>query len=583
MTRHDVSSAACFLLMCAVGSIGACNDMDTDLDQTGGATSNGSTTTSTSSARSGGGGPATSSSATNAPRAYTGSGSSNRNGPDETVPLDGHLTLDDGELEGNVLDGQVREFLGIPYAAPPVGELRFARAEPPEPWRGVREAKAFGSRCPQLDAPALNTAASDNEDCLYLNVWTPAPVGGKQMPVMVFLHGGGHVNGSASEPEPGTQSGVYYSGAELAQARDVVVVTLNYRLGVFGFLAHPRLLAEGSDSGNQGLWDQQYALQWVQHNIASFGGDPTQVTLFGQDSGGFDVCTHVASPTSVDLFSYAISQSSGCTTHQPLLADAERATEVLGSRLGCAADDLLNCLRRAAVTDLLSTAAIDSSFGPIVDGKFLPEQPRAIFDSAQTSRLPFLLGSNADEGTRYTTGVGNIDSEATFRSILAQSVTAPVDDVIAHYPLSDFSKSPTPYLAALSRILGDSAIVCPTYDTALRSTQAYADTYLYNFAVPGPNADLGATHGAELPFVFGTTAALTSDERHASERLQAYWTNFAKQGDPNDNDLLEWPLFTERFDERMNFELEDDSIVDDFRASQCAFWRETYDAAFPSQ
>lgn len=583
MTQRHVHQALCVLLGFA-SFAGGCNDMDTDLDQQPGAANQSSGTPSTSyntTSGSGSGASSTSSSGGASSRPYRASvGPSSSSGPSTSASssTDGtFVTTGDGELEGVSIGDSVHAFLGIPYASPPVGDLRFARAQPPEPWKVTRPAKEFGARCAQLASATLPSAGSESEDCLYLNVWTPASPG-KQLPVMVWLHGGGHVNGSASEPVPDVGSGAYYSGEHLAAEKQVVVVTLNYRLGVFGFLAQSRLATEGSDSGNQGLWDQQLALQWVQSNIVRFGGDPTQVTIFGQSAGAFDVCAHVASRSSRDLFQYAIGESGGCTTYQPTLEQAEQATVVLAAKLGCPDENVLACLRGQAVADLLNGSALDPNFVPVVDGKFLKDQPRRLFDAGDINRVPYLLGSNTDEGTYFTARFGSIDTEAAFRDALANNLSVPVDEVIQHYPLGDFSNQDQPYLAALSRILGDSALVCTTYDTALRNANAGSDTYLYNFDIAA-NTTLGATHGAELGYVFGTTPVLTTEQRAVSDRMQDYWTNFASQGDPNGSNLLNWPLFDADDQARLNIGTTT-KVVRDFRAAQCEFWQQVYAAGF---
>lgn len=232
---------------------------------------------------------------------------------DESMDEALQVEVSDGALAGK-RDGETYAFLGIPYAAPPVGELRFAAPAPVEAWEGARDATQFGKRCAQLESTTLQNAGSENEDCLYLNVWTPDLSPEKKKPVMVWIHGGGNVNGSASEPLPFLNTGLFYSGRPLSETQDVVVVTFNYRLGALGFLHDDALELPG----NQGLRDQQTVLAWVRDNIAAFGGDAERVTIFGESAGSFDVCLHVASPASRGLFHRAISQSGGCTTRAQL-------------------------------------------------------------------------------------------------------------------------------------------------------------------------------------------------------------------------------------------------------------------------
>src|SRR5258708_860630 len=222
-------------------------------------------------------------------------------GGDGGSPL---VTLSDGPALGHTA-GKVTAFLGIPYAKPPIGDLRWKAPEKPAAWTTVLDASHYGKRCAQNANATLQTVASADEDCLYLNVWTPNPSASK-LPVMVWFHGGGNTGGSASDPVPFADGGSFYSGASLA-GDGVVVVSLNYRLGVFGFFAHPGLLAEGSKAGNQGLWDQRLALEWVRDNVAKLGGDPGNVTIFGESAGPFDVCMHVASPQAPPLFEHPLS------------------------------------------------------------------------------------------------------------------------------------------------------------------------------------------------------------------------------------------------------------------------------------
>jgi para-nitrobenzyl esterase len=488
------------------------------------------------------------------------------------------VKVEDGQLEGAVnATGDVRSFLGIPYAQPPVGELRWKQPQKTAPWTGVRSAKDFGGRCAQLESTVLMNKASVSEDCLYLNVWTPSPAPATKLPVMFWIHGGGNVNGSTNEPVPYLNTGLFYTGEFLAK-KGVIVVSLNYRLGVFGFLAHSQLDAEGSKSGNQGLWDQQFAMQWVQHNIEAFGGDPTKVTIFGESAGSLDVCLHVASPKTRGLFQRAISESGGCTTFQTLKAAAQQTAEKLAAAVGCGPADLA-CLRQKPVMDLLSATATAGAFGPIVDTDFLPAQPRALYDGGEIAKVPYILGSNTDEGTLFTLSMTNVNSEETYKAAITARFPTVADQVLAQYPSSAFMTESNPYLAALSRAFGDSSLVCSTWDAATRAAKAGSPTWMYNFDIPANVAGLGATHGSELVYVFGTSPSLTPEEQKTSDLMQSYWTNFAKAGDPNAMSLLAWPKFSEQTDSRVNFSLAP-SVVSNFRSDKCKFWQGLYDARF---
>lgn len=503
----------------------------------------------------------------------------------------------DGKVQGNIV-GDTRTYLGIPYAKPPVGELRWKAPQKPDAWPDLRAATAFGKRCAQLKNESLQNADSVDEDCLYLNVWTPLAPPPALLPVMVWIHGGGHVNGSASEPVPFVGSGLFYSGQLLTENTGVVVVTLNYRLGVLGFLSHPALTAEGTP-GNQGLLDQQLALQWVHDNIAKFGGDPNNVTIFGESAGSFDVCMHVASPGSRGLFHRAISESGGCTTRQRTRAEAEAAATAMATRLGCGGGDALTCLRAKPVADLLiapSDPALGAGFGPDVDGDFMPDQPRTLYNAGEIAKVPYLLGSNTDEGTLFLTARPKNSDEyiAQLNLMFCDDAAITCDAATAvagHYMMSAFANDPpNPATAALARVIGDSRLVCTTFDTAQRMAHNGAAVYMYNFDIPvpalveaslPPGVHLGATHGAELTSVFGTSPTFATDvqARGASDLIQRYWTNFAKNGDPNDDTDPRWPAFNESANVRMNLSFQPGPVAN-FRADECGFWQFAYDQQF---
>ena len=310
------------------------------------------------------------------------------------------VAIADGTLEGLRIDGGVRAFLGIPFARPPVGALRWQRPQANEPWQDARDASHFGPRCPQ--PPSSDPLDVASEDCLYLNVWTPAV--DRPLPVMVWIHGGGNVNGSSFEPA--------YDGQFLARDYGIVLVSINYRLGVFGFFGAAGLAAESGSAGNQGLWDQQLALHWVQKNIARFGGDASNVTIFGESAGSADVCYHVAAPGSRGLFQRAISESGGCTSRVADADSAQRTAAAFAERMGCTGADALACLRSKSVRELVDGAAAAGRFPISVDGVFLPEQPRALFDRGDIARVPYILGSNTDEGSYWALDAVGISDDA---------------------------------------------------------------------------------------------------------------------------------------------------------------------------
>lgn len=486
------------------------------------------------------------------------------------------IELADGMVQGQVVGG-ARSFLGIPFAAPPVGDLRWRPPQPPQPWTGILEADEISPACAQQDS--LTTDASESEDCLYLNIWTPDPAPSEPLPVMFWIHGGGNTSGSTGDLIPLGVGGLFYDGRTLAESRGVVVVTTNYRLNVFGFFSHPDLAAEDPAypySGNQALLDQRAALSWVRDNILAFGGDADNVTVFGESAGSFNTCYHVASPSSAGLFHRAISQSGGCTTYVATDAEARAATAALAADTGCGtAADELACLRALPVAELLARSG---PFGPTVDGGFIPEQPRHLFDRGEFNRVPYILGSNSDEGTLFLLGTAPVESEEAYEELVEARFGDRASEVLELYPVSDFE---TPN-DAWARIVGDSGLVCGTYDTARRAAAGGADVYLYNFARPvlaDVLPDLGATHGAEIAFVFGSAESPSPEDTAIGMSMQGYWTRFARSGDPNGDGALVWPAYADATDRRINFDVEN-SVLTGFRREQCEFFWSLYDEEF---
>ncbi len=452
----------------------------------------------------------------------------------------------------------------------------------------MRQAASFASGCPQLSS--INGDPSSNEDCLYLNVWTPDPAPAKALPVMVWFHGGSNQSGSAGDFVPLGVGGRFYDGHVLATERNVVVVTVNYRLNVFGFFAHPALAGEDSTypyAGNQGLLDQRAALAWVRANIAAFGGNPKKVTIFGESAGSEDVCFHVASPGSRALFKRAISESGGCTRRQPTAAEGAAQAALLATAVGCGgASDVLGCLRAVPVNTLLAhlsanvEGATTVTFGPVVDGGVLPDQPRALFAAKNIAKVPYILGSNADEGTLFFIGVPPVTSDAEYLAALQSRYGTLADQVAAIYPSSSFA-SPQ---AALARAYGDDILVCPTYDTARRAATAGAHAFLYDFARPIPipqlaSLNLGATHGAEIAYVFGSVTPSDPVDVQLGSAMRVYWTRFATGGNPNVAGAVKWPRYADKTDRRINFDATI-SVLQGFRRPECEFWWGVYDAAF---
>ena len=510
------------------------------------------------------------------------------------------ISLPDGKLEGSARSG-VRRFLGIPYAEPPVGNLRFKAPVQNKPWSGIRPATEFGGRCAQTGSSLQGISATDNEDCLYLNVWTPDPAPGEPLPVLFWIHGGGNQNGSASDPVPtlGPDT-LFYDGQSFAENHQVVVVSLNYRLGVFGYLAHAALRDEGSPSGNQGLLDQRLALEWVRDNIRAFGGDPNRVTIFGESAGARNVCFNVVSPGSRGLFHRAISQSGDCTGRIPLREQAEAQANDFVAAVGCdTASNVLDCLRNKPVSELMIDAELVGGaadpvggsaysggtprweFRPIVDGSVVPNMPRDSFATGNIAKVSYLMGTNAEEGALSQLSARDAATEEDYLLALERRFGSFSARVAAAYPAASF---PSPN-AALIRVTTDVQYACAVQDFAIRATEAGLDVYAYNFnlpyAIPGLGDLLGPAHAAELTFVFSSLASeqWPPGNEAVSDLIQGYWSRFAARGDPNGSGAPQWAKFSPQVGNRMNLDL-DSSTVENFRAGQCALWAEYYDSLF---
>lgn len=427
--------------------------------------------------------------------------------------------VDTGQIAG-VAQGDVTTFKGIPYAAPPVGPLRWRPPAPAIKWDGVRDASRYGNACPQ---PAGRTEAwaqvgPTSEDCLFLNVWRPTRKG--KYPVMVFIHGGGFTYGSAGVP--------LYDGAKLAE-RGVVIVSLNYRMGLLGFFAHPALTSENPDGrlGNYGIMDQVAALQWVQRNIAAFDGDPANVTLFGESAGAGSIQLLMGSPEGKGLFVKAISESGAGGSILPTLA----AAEALGKKLTDAAGlkDVTAAQLRALPVDKL----LFRSF-PIADGKVVVASPGTAFDRGREMRIPLLIGSNSNEATLVK---NNVDAMQT---VLGDRTDEFTKAYVAAHP----EKSP-----AAARIdLGEDALmVLPSISIATLHAAAGAPAYAYFFTqVPASlrKDSAGAGHGDEVQYLFGNPydgAVWDDADRTVSREMGDYWVRFARTGDPNGKGAPVWP------------------------------------------
>jgi para-nitrobenzyl esterase len=460
-----------------------------------------------------------------------------------------------GLVEGRtVADGAVRVFRGIPFAAPPVGERRFKAPEPARPWEGVRPAIEPGPACVQAKVFDDIVPRATGEDCLYLDLWTPARAAGERLPVMVWIHGGGFQAGFGSEPR--------HEGTPLAR-KGVVVVTVNYRLGIFGFFAHPELTAESGRgaSGNYGLMDQLAALRWVRDNAAAFGGDPANVTIFGESAGSFAVSALVASPLARGLVHRAIGESGAFLGRNALPALPLAASEKKGAAFAEAnGATTLAALRAVPAETLLAAAAKTQPwFAPTVDGHVLPKEPAAIYAAGEQLKVPLLAGWNADE---VRAGVVLAAQRPTAKSFAdqARSRFGPAaEEILKVYPAATDAEA----VESAAAMAGDMFLVYSTWKWIEEHARTSgAPVYRYRFdrkipvapgtkvnGVPATAEDVGARHAGEIEYVFGALDALPKvpwqeADRKLSDQIGTYWSNFARSGDPNGPGLPAWPRYT---------------------------------------
>lgn len=455
-----------------------------------------------------------------------------------------------GAVEGKT-DGKVKAFLGIPYAAPPVGDLRWKAPQPVAKWSGVRKATEFGNHCMQGDVfgDMVFHDPGASEDCLTLNVWVPERHETAKLPVMVWIYGGGFVAGTTSE---GRQN-----GSNLAQ-HGVIVVSMNYRLGIFGFFVHPELTKESghNSAGNYGLMDQLAALKWVHDNIASFGGDPGNVTIFGESAGSFSVSAQMASPLAKGMFQKAIGESGAAFSRSGLdfeprsvreEKDAKQATEKFGV-------STLAELRAIPADKLLEPFAPPKSrgfeFGPDIDGYFLPESAAAIFAAGKQNDVPLLAGWNHDEGSFVIEGASQKPTADSMKEMAKKDFGDKADEFLKLYP------SATDQQARRSALdyAGDKFIAMSTWDwMEAQSKTGKQPIYRYRFDQAHSWKDLNrprtAYHSAEIEYVFGqldtkTEAEWTPGDRQLSDIMQRYWSSFAKSANPNGAGIPNWPMYT---------------------------------------
>jgi para-nitrobenzyl esterase len=444
-------------------------------------------------------------------------------------------------------DASVLAYKGIPFAAPPVGELRWRAPQAPVSWSAVRQADQYSASCIQNIVaerkPWTHEYMAHNkisEDCLYLNVWTPAKTAGDKLPVYFWIYGGGNVEGSTAVP--------IYDGENLAR-RGVVVVTINYRLGVFGFLAHPELTKEAGHSGNYGSLDQLAALQWVHKNIASFGGDPGNVTISGQSAGSGGVHNLVASPLANGLFHRAISESGSgyvATNAETKLADAEKAGLKFAAAKGAGS---LKDLRAKAPEELMAKLSDGSSsaFRPVVDGYFLPAGPNEIFAQGKQNDVPELTGMNRDERSSEADYGGKPMAE--YQRTMQQRFGDMAGTFFKLYPNGTQEQSGNSQKAAFR----DAGLASMFMWGQLREKTAKNKSFTYYWTHPEPGPDsarFGAHHTSEVPYVFNTLnqsrRPWNEQDRKLADMLGSYWVNFMKYGDPNGKSLPAWPAYSSK-------------------------------------
>jgi para-nitrobenzyl esterase len=478
-----------------------------------------------------------------------------------------------GVLEGVVsADGKVRTFKGIPYAAPPVGPLRWKAPQPAAAWTGVRQATGYGARC--MQAPIYSDMifhdTGPSEDCLYLNLWMPATPVQPKLPVMVWIYGGGFAAGATSEPRQ--------DGGNLSK-KGVVVVSMNYRLGIFGFFSHPALARESGHNaaGNYGLLDQVAALKWVKDNIADFGGDPGNVTIFGESAGSFSVSALMASPLSQGLFRRAIGESGayfGDTLRAQLRAETEKAgVEFAKSSLGT---DSIEALRAQPAADVLEAASKQGAprFVPNIDGYFLPESVEAIFAAGKQSHVPLLAGWNADEQS-YRSILGRDDPTPENFLTHARSLYGDrADSILKLYPAATAAQA----RRSAQDLAGDRFIAYGTWkwmEMHLKTGQAPLFRYRFEQTLPlaadaPAGAEAAAPHASEIEFVFQVLSSRKlpwrPEDRGVSELMGSYWSNFAKTGDPNGEGLPRWPAYSQDGYQVMHLRADPGAAADKQRA-----------------
>jgi len=453
------------------------------------------------------------------------------------------VKTEQGKVHGKTInDGKVRAFLGLPYAAPPVGSLRWKAPQSPLKWKGERDATVFGAHCAQIHLwdDILFEDSGPSEDCLFLNVYAPAgSSAGSRLPVMFWIHGGGYAVGAGSEPR---------HHGDFLPLKNVVLVTINYRLGVFGFLATSDLAHEsGGSAGNYGLMDMVAALRWVKANIRNFGGDPGNVTIFGESAGSFAVSTLMASPMASGLFHKAIGESGAAFSGVlpiPALADRGTRDQVWTDSLGVHS---LAELRALPTSNVLDAAAKQPGvwFSPVIDGQFLPQGVPEIYAAGDQAHMPLLAGWNRDEGRSQVKGM----TVEQWKAFAADHFKERSAEFLKLYPGDTDEQA----LRSAIDYGGDAFIAFGTWkwiEAQVKTGNAPVFRYHFELASPPSKYHVGsfAFHSDDIEYVFGTLdtragAVWRPEDRKLSDQIMSYWTNFARTGDPNGTGLPTWPNY----------------------------------------
>ena len=467
-----------------------------------------------------------------------------------------------GPVRGAIEAG-IEIYRGIPYAEAPVGKLRWREPLAVTPWQKTLSCTEYRASCPQPGISEIEGGegiGTTSEDCLYLNIWSPVKRPKEGLPVMVWIHGGAFMTGAGSQPG--------YNGTRLAR-KGMVVVTVNYRLGPFGFLAHPALSLESphGTSGNYGLYDQIESLRWVQKNIAAFGGDPRRVTIFGESAGALSVGYLFLSPPAKGLFHRAIMQSGAPTSQRYIMAGArgtlDQAFETgkrFAAKLGCADEKDPAAAMRGKTTEEIMEATrrpVDFifksdglTFAPVVDGRLLPAAPEELLAKGRYHNVPVIVGTNRDEASVFIRDLSIADYKAWVKANFRDRSK----DIFASFPVNDEEEM----ITTANRFLTALWFTEPARFVAQSVAARGGKAYLYHFTrVPkyALTAELGAFHGQEVEFVFGDLGSMlaTDEDKALSAAMMGYWTDFARSGDPNREDLIRWPVYDKKADRHMEF------------------------------